>query len=301
MRNKALVLLTLPFLLGGCSNANEINRSIVLPERDIEPCPYLEFKEYAEGYCVKLNKAHENTTVVIPAIYKDKPVVRIDEYAFQECYFLETLYLPNTIRTIGLSAFVNCTALRKINIPYSVTYIEEGAFDGVQECAMMFGRPALLKDEYIALIHWSNNLAFNSIDYAFDNDYVYAIKEVNGSRYASIAKVLGNKESYNLPSSINYYDTKLMVNEITHNAFRGHEETLKDVHIPYSIKSIEKEAFLDCKKLKTLNIPTSVSYIGKDVFKGCSSVKIKCSFNEQPSTWDKDFNPDNCPIFYSIK
>ena len=301
MKNKLFVLISLPLLLGGCSNADEINRSVVLPERDIAPCQYLEFKEYQEGYSVKLNKSHQNTTVVIPAIYNDKPVVRIDEYAFQECYFLETLYLPNTIRTIGLSAFVNCTALRKINIPFSVTYIEEGAFDGVQDCAMMFGRSSFLKDEYIALVHWSNNIAFNSIDYAFDQNYVYAIKRVNGERFVSIAKVLGDKETYNLPSSINYYGTKLMINEITHNAFRGHEESLKEVHIPLSIKSIEKEAFLDCSNLKTLNIPTSVNYIGKDVFKGCSSLEIKCDFSEQPITWDKDFNPDNCPISYKIK
>ncbi|MDR2313372.1 MAG: leucine-rich repeat domain-containing protein [Spirochaetaceae bacterium] len=52
----------------------------------------------------------------------------IDEQAFAECSFLETVSLPNTLIRIGEKAFFNCLSLKQINWPISLLTIEDRAF-----------------------------------------------------------------------------------------------------------------------------------------------------------------------------
>ena len=74
--------------------------------------------------------------IVIPSIVKfnniDFTVTRIGSNAFVNGadieYQITSVSLPNTIVSIGRYAFENCFSLEEINIPEGVTTIEEGAF-----------------------------------------------------------------------------------------------------------------------------------------------------------------------------
>jgi hypothetical protein len=54
-------------------------------------------------------------------------ITNLGDYVFDDCYFLETVTVPNGITRIGTSAF-NSTSLSSITIPNSVTYIGTNAF-----------------------------------------------------------------------------------------------------------------------------------------------------------------------------
>ena len=55
-------------------------------------------------------------------------VTRIGYSAFEECYALTSVSLPNTVTSIGDNAFKGCNNLTSITIPNIVTSIGDGAF-----------------------------------------------------------------------------------------------------------------------------------------------------------------------------
>ena len=69
------------------------------------------------------------TNVIIPAIYKGKSVTSIGSSAFEDCYSLTSIEIPNSVTSIGDGAFGGCTSLASIEIPNSVTSIGDDAFD----------------------------------------------------------------------------------------------------------------------------------------------------------------------------
>ena len=76
---------------------------------------------------------------------------------------------------------------------------------------------------------------------------------------------------------------------------------LTSVEIPYGVKSIGKSAFFGCSGLTAVLIPSGVKRIRKDAFKGCENATIYCESPSQPSTWDKNWNPDNRPVVWNYK
>lgn len=55
-------------------------------------------------------------------------VTSIGKSAFAYCSGLSTIIIPNSVTSIGNSAFYGCSGLSSITIPNSVTYIDEKAF-----------------------------------------------------------------------------------------------------------------------------------------------------------------------------
>jgi len=54
----------------------------------------------------------------------------IPDYAFQECFTLTAITIPNSVTTIGYNVFYGCTNLSSITIPNRVTSILGSAFQG---------------------------------------------------------------------------------------------------------------------------------------------------------------------------
>ena len=82
------------------------------------------------------NKNKKN--VVIPSEINGVPVTKIDKYAFYKysrlitftvkSSNLQTVEIPETVKTIGKYAFYQCGKLKEVNIPLSVTTVEANAF-----------------------------------------------------------------------------------------------------------------------------------------------------------------------------
>ena len=73
------------------------------------------------------------TTATIPRTVKyygtTYSVTSIGNDAFNSCYYLESINIPNSVTSIGYRAFQDCHSLTSIIIPNSVTRIRNKAFD----------------------------------------------------------------------------------------------------------------------------------------------------------------------------
>ena len=77
--------------------------------------------------------------------------------------------------------------------------------------------------------------------------------------------------------------------------------SLTNIEIPNSITSIGSRAFSKCSSLTKIVIPNSVKNIGSWAFAYCFNLTINCEAKSQPSDWNNDWNPSNCPVVWDYK
>lgn len=164
-------------------------------------------------------------------------VTSIGAYAFDACFALTDISLPNTITTIGHQAFYGCTGLNSITIPNSVTTIAAKSFLGCNNIS------SVQISQYVSFIGeeaFSSCLKLETINV-----------DSNNPNYASIDGVLYNKAITRL---IQCPGAKVNVN------------------IPNTVSVIGESAFHNCNYLTSVTIPASVTFIGEEVFAYCNSL-----------------------------
>ena len=97
--------------------------------REANPASDFEYDLNKEntGVVIKGYKG-EASDVVIPAIIKTFPVVAIGESAFENSN-LESITIPDSVKTIGKKAFSSCTNLKTVTIGNGVKSIKHNAFE----------------------------------------------------------------------------------------------------------------------------------------------------------------------------
>ena len=182
-------------------------------------------------------------SIIIP-----NSVISIGDSAFSGCS-LESITIPNSVTSIGDSAFESCT-LRSITISNSVTSIGNSAFYGcislvsveIPDSVTSIGDGAFGHCLSLRSIIISNSVT-NIGEEAFEN--------------------CSFLESITIPDS---------VTSIGDNAFEGCS-SLKSIAIPNSVTSIGEGAFENCSLLESITIPDSVTSIGDNAFYGCRSLR----------------------------
>ena len=75
-----------------------------------------------------------------------------------------------------------------------------------------------------------------------------------------------------IPATVEYEDTKFIVTQIGHGAFRNYIN-ITSITMPPSISTIEDSAFKNCTALTTINTPQPLSVIGAYAFENCSRLQ----------------------------
>ena len=213
----------------------------------------------------------------------------IADEAFMKCESIESVRLPNSLKTIGRRAFEGCWGLQSIDIPRNVEYIGEKAFYEcyhlatitVQDKLLMIGKDAFNSTK------WYQNLMSDKQDVleaamdSVDEDFVgLEMSRVEEPVMNEICRVEDNLVYigtilYGFKEPVSY-GTEIVVMEgtkgIAECAFRGCSGIVS-VKLPSSIVAIGERAFENCKGLEQINIPQSVKMIGKNSFVGCVSLE----------------------------
>ncbi len=179
------------------------------------------------------------------AIPADGSIEHIGEYAFCHRAKIDSFYhgvkidhlliIPDGVKTIGFSAFDDCTGIFGLVIPESVEQIAPTAFngcDGLECIAVKKGNPKYFADGDCMIERETKTV------------------------------ILGCKASKILEG----------VAAIGESAF-SEIETLESIVVPNSVKRIENGAFEYCTALKQITLPEKVDSLGSDVFRGCTSLE----------------------------
>ena len=162
----------------------------------------------------------------------------------------ENFIIPNSVTSIGNSAFKNCSSLQSVTISDSVTSIGDWAFS---DCSSL--QSVTIPDSVTRIGNWVF-LNCSSLQSVIIPDSVTSIGDLVFNGCSSLYSVT-------IPDS---------VTSIGNRAFEGCS-SLQSVTIPDSVTSIGNWVFSNCKSLQSITIPDSVTSIGNDAFSGCESLQ----------------------------
>lgn len=203
-------------------------------------------------------------------------VTSIGDYAFEFCYDLTSVIIPNTVTKIGYKSFSRCINLTSVTIPNSVTSIGESGFE------------------------FCTSLSSNIIP-----DSITAIPYKCFARCSSLASITIPNSVTSIGESAFEFSglTSISIpNSITSIPYKAFTRCTKltSVTIPNSVTKIGDYAFEFCTNLQSVVIPESVISIGTKSFGNCTNLNsISCAISS-PLTIETDVfenvNQANCSL-----
>ena len=177
-------------------------------------------------------------------------VVSIGVCAFQYSK-LVSISIGNGVEEIGTEAFFNCSSLKSITIPESVTYM---GYD-------VFGRCYSLTEAYNVLV---------------DN---YSTSGIGMFCGAPLQKVTINEKSTRIAPDT-FWDCGTLpeivipenITEIGNSAFQ-YCKSLKNITIPNSVVTIGTDAFASCEALESATLPNNIMKVSAQMFQYCEALK----------------------------
>ena len=184
------------------------------------------------GYTVSAGKYYDETDVVIPATYNGKKVTKIANSAFsyvKNKENIKSITIPNSVTSIGDSAFWGCSSLTSITIPNSVTSIGGSAFE---DCSKLTS---------ITIPNGITTIVYRTFS---------GCSSLTSVTIGNSVTSIGSEAFYNC-SSLTSVTIGNSVTSIGSEAFYNCS-SLTSVTIPNSVTSIGREAFSYCTSLKTI-------------------------------------------------
>ncbi len=202
-------------------------------------------------------------------------VKSIGDEAFSCCESLQSITIPNSVMSIGAKTFSSCYSLQSVTIPNSVTSIGDNAFDqckALQNVTIPNSVTSIGDYAFIGCFSLQSVTIPNSVTSIGDGVFFWC----------------QSLQSITIPNS---------VTSIGDEAFRNCE-SLQSVTIPNSVTSIGDEAFCCCFSLQSITIPNSVTKIGDYAFDQCKSLQNVTIPNSVTNIGDGAFH--DCESLQSV-
>lgn len=173
-------------------------------------------------------------------------IITIGERAFEKCYKLQSVILPNSLVSIEDYCFYDSSSLESISIGTGLRHIGKFAFD----------------DCYLLTVNIADLASWCEIDFdenVYDGAYQPGDYQMDSNPLRGASLLLNGTEVKNLviPNT---------VTEIKANAFYGCQ-SITSVSIPASVTSIGDYAFYQCWNLADVSGANSVTNIPKNAFR----------------------------------
>jgi hypothetical protein len=210
-------------------------------------------------------------------------VTSIGYSAFSDCSSLTSITIPNSVTSIGDGAFAGCSSLTSVTIPNSVTSIGDSAFSSCSSLTSVtipngvtsIGDRAFAGCSSLTSITIPNSVTSIG-DYAF-----YSCDSLTSITIPHSVTSIGERAFSSCSSlrDITVASGNTQYRSINGILFRGDTivcypagKTYGSYVIPNSVTSIGYSAFYGCSSLASITIPNSVTSIGDWAFYDCSSL-----------------------------
>ena len=251
--------------------AKEYNIMFVSFDEYSSGCKDLAFELSADGkyYTVTGIGQCKDSHVVIPCFYNNLPVRAIAYRAFYNCTTIKEITIPQTVTDIGTQILYKASNLHTVY--YNSAYSSSG-------------------NPFLNIVNITK-VVFNgnSVPSSILNKYTYIKEIVIGDRVSSIGEgafrectSLTSVTIGNSVTSIGYYvfygctslTSVTIGNNVAEIGFRTFENctSLASITIPDSVTSIGQFAFANCTSLTSINLPNSITSLGGNAFNKCTSL-----------------------------
>ena len=193
-------------------------------------------------------------TTVIP-----NSVVTIGKSAFFDCIGMNELIIPNSVKTIEEQAIIFCTDLESVEIPNSVTTIGSRAFYGCGLVSVNIPSSVttMVENPFVAC----QNLVSMTVDPA--NPAFDSRNNCNAIIETSTNALVAGCQTTIIPNSVVKINTK---------AF-WYCLGLTSIIIPNSVRIIGGQAFYHCSNLVSITLPSSVFKVDDRAFNYCENLQ----------------------------
>ncbi|MBO5528181.1 MAG: leucine-rich repeat protein [Bacilli bacterium] len=222
------------------------------------------------------------TSKNISSISFPDTLTSIGNSAFQNCWSLTSITFPDGLLSIGDSAFADCNNISAVKLPSGIATLGDRAFVNVR-----------LNDVYIPVsvtslgVNCFNNtklyieaptlaganaqegcsIVYNCAGTLEQNGYFYVLKN-DGS--AILASYSGGETNIVLPNKLELDGKSFVITEIGEGVFRG--SSLSSISLPDTLTSIGNSAFQNCWSLTSITFPDGLLSIGDSAFADCNNI-----------------------------
>ena len=235
----------------------------------------------------------------LPGNLLSLPVTRVERDAFREDEILEQVTLPPTVQSVGDQAFYGCSRLNTVYLNEGLKEIGLNAFDGAAEDLLVWGRRDGMQEVYAQ----SNRLLFvDGSEMVFEEtaggliltecdspaERLVIPSYVNGKPVVEInetVKIQKAAEVY-FPGEVTALPARICEGngnlEIIHigkhtkligeGAFQGCSR-LAVLDFGEALQSVGDSAFFQCSSLTDITLPEGVTEIGENAFGECTALQ----------------------------
>ena len=206
--------------------------------------------------------------------------------AFYQCTGLKSIIIPESVSSIGNNAFSECSSLTEIKFNAvncsdlsSKNYVFYNAGKNSDGITVTFGDNVKNIPAYLFCPASSNSYSPNIKTVIIGNGVkainAYAFAHCNNltgvTFHGSVTSIIG-EGAFKYCFALSDVDIPSGVTSIGSNAF-AYCTKLKSVTIPENAASIGNGAFRDCLSLTDIDISSSVTSIGSEAFLNCTGLK----------------------------
>ena len=228
---------------GNSSYLDPDKTSVACTSADPEPALSFAWSDNGDGTCTVTGALGRSAELAVPAELGGLKVSAIGEDAFRGVSWVESLSLPEGLRSIGDGAFRDCASLESIELPDGLSSLGFGAFQGCTSLASA-SVPGSVRELVCAFEGCS---ALKSVSLGEGVESLQGMDFYDCSSLASVK----------LPSTLR---------SIGAYSFSGCA-SLPSVDLPSALGSVGTGAFDRCSSLAGLELPASVD-VAQGAFQG---------------------------------